>query len=243
LRRRSLRPVAIAISVAAVAVVVFLFVADPLFDLDIGIVVDRRTASSSIVALAGRDLLVLNTLETIYKVVFPYDFVPSGLDWRLLRGRAASGQPLTAEEERWLAVYGLALDIGIDLDSKRNDFVVVTALAKIGLDLASFPTQTRNVVNGRVGPITIRTDGSVVVTLPRVVITDLVIEDNTSDDYRYPDIAITPEGWRKLAAFVSESVRLRISESRMFEEAETHARRFLTAFFNEAGYESVIFAE
>jgi len=221
----------------------FLFLADPLFDLDFGIIVEKRTSTSSLVALAGRDLMRLNTLEAVHKVVFPYDFVPAEVNWKRLFEEIELGRTLSPEEERYVSVYGLSERIGIDLDSKRREFIVVTAIAKIGLDLDRFASETRTVVNGTVGPVSVRSDGTVVVVLPPVTITDLIIDDSSSGDYGYPDVGISPEGWRLLAEFISDSVAVRIRESGLFVEAKDVAKRFLTEFFSQAGYDSVSFAE
>ena len=234
---------AIPLIIVTVLVVGFLFLADPLFNLDFGIIVDKRTATSDIVALVGRDLMSLNTVEAVYKVVFPYDFIPTDVNWRLFLTQVESGRPLTVEEQRYLEVYHLASDIGIDLTTKRNDFVVITAIAKIGLDLDRFSDTTRKVVNGRIGPVSLRSDGTVIISLPPVAITELIIDDSSSADYGYPDVRVTPDGWRKISAFVTDSVSDRIADSGLFDEARDGAKRFLSIFFSEAGYESVKFAE
>ena len=135
MRRSRFSPLLFVLLSLACIVLAFLVLADPLFDLDFGLIRDRRRAASSIVALSGRDLMLLNTVEAIYKVVFPYDYVAADTEWRPLLSKSASGAELTAAEASQLEVYRLAADIGIDLQSKRNDFVVVTAIAKIGLDL------------------------------------------------------------------------------------------------------------
>ena len=185
----------------------------------------------------------LNTLEAVYKIVFPHDFFPSDLEWRPFLRRVDSGADLSIDEVRWLEVYQLADSVGIDLTSRDNEFVVVTVTAKLGFDLDSFAEETRNVANAAVGPVSVRSDGSVVVSTPHVSVTDLIIDDSERQAYPYPDVGMSPDGWRRITDYVARSVPGRLEAASLFEEAEAAGRRFLTGFFNQAGYETVYFAE
>ncbi len=225
--------------ITAVIVAVFLFVADPLFNLDVGLIRDTGRASSTNVLLAGRELFRLNTMEVLYKFVFPYDFVPEDTDWKsLLEARKAQTEDdLTAEKLEYLEVYDLCMGMGIDLSSDRRDFVVVTTIAKLGFNLDS---QT---YTGGMGPIRMRDDGSAVIELPEATVTDLIIRDESSERYDYPDISISPENWRRLVSYVAEKAYERIEGGDILEEAAERGRFFVESFFRLAGYDSVIFEE
>ena len=231
------------ISVLALLVVAFLLLADPLFHLDFGILTDRTTATSTIVALAGRDLMRLNTLEAVYKVVFPYDFIPQDHDWKAFNDSIAEGYRPRGEEAGWLEVLYLSDSAGLDITQRANDFIVVTVVAKLGFDLEAFATESRSVANGSVGPISVRTDGTVVVNVPRVVVNEIIIEDSSSADYHYPDVGVSPEGWKLISEYVAASIPRRLEADGLFGEAEAAGRGFLSGFFREAGYESVKFFE
>ena len=211
------------------------------FDLDFGFVVNTRVATSEIVAVVGRNLMLLNTVEAVYKVVFPYDFVPYEMDWRQFLSQVDDGRPLTEKETQYLETYRLAEDVGIEIKSKRNEFVVITAVAKVGLDLERFSAGKRSIGNGDAGPVSLRSDGAIIIVLPPVTVTEVMIDDSSSAEYEYPDVPITPDGWKRISAYVSASVTDRIAASGLFEEAKSEAKRFLRLFFGEAGYDSVIF--
>ncbi len=230
--------------IPVILLLVFLLLADPLFNLDFGLITDKTSSSSSLIALAGRDLMRLNTVEAIYKIVFPYDYVPARVSWKRFLERAESRRPPLSElEERYLAVYRLAKEIGIEVASKRGDFVVLTVIAKIGFDFDRLVPETGRADADSTGPISLRSDGVVVVDLPPVGITELIIDDSSRADYEYPDLRITPDGWKRLSAFVSADVAARLREDGLFDQAEVQARRFLRQFFYEAGYETVKFSE
>ena len=222
-------------------VVVFLFVADPLFNLGFGLLTDRRSAVSDVVAVAERSLARLNTIEAIYKVVFPYDFLPNDVDFERLETDLTSGRALSADEVGYAEVFSICSEAGIDFKPKRSEFVVITAIAKIGFDLDSFSRGSRNVVNGKVGPVSVRSDETLVVALPEAIITELIIDDAASDTYAYPDIGLSPEEWKRVSSFVSKRIQVQISQTAVMQEAEDAGRRFLEYFFRESGYKSHIF--
>ena len=231
------------VAALALSIIVFLLLADPVFHLGFGIITDRTTASSSIVALAGRDLMRLNTLEAVYKVVFPYDFIPNDHDWRAFTDSIEEGYRPSGEETVWLEVLYLSESAGLDITQRSNEFVVVTVVAKLGFDLEAFTTESRSVANGSVGPISVRTDGTVVVNVPKVIVNEIIIDDSSSADYHYPDVGVTPEGWKLISEYVALSIPRRLESDGLFGEAEAAGRRFLEGFFKEAGYESVNFFE
>lgn len=232
--RRSLSRGALLIVVIGLPAVAFLFLADPLFDLDFGLIVDRTTATSSVMALTGRDLLRLDTLEVVHKVVFPYDFIPEELNWRVFLEQTADRGDLSPLEQRLLDVYALSVSIGIDPASKRKDFVVITAIARIGIDLDSGMGGQQVVIDDA---------GSVSIDLPPVTITNLIINDPSSEEYGYPDVGMTPESWRRVTGFVAESVAKHVEAKGYFAEAELRAQEFLRRFYHQAGYDSVSFRE
>jgi len=77
--------------------------------------------------------------------------------------------------------------------------------------------------------------------LPPPIIADLIIEDATSKNYPYPDAAIEPEEWKKIAAFVEEKIRILVIEEGILLLTEEKGRQFIERFFLDAGYSTIIF--
>ncbi|MFW5769157.1 MAG: hypothetical protein ACOCYA_03780, partial [Spirochaetota bacterium] len=99
----------------------FLFLAAPLLDLDLRNLVLRRTTESVSIAVLQetRDVLSFQTVEYVYKAVFPYDFVEPDYDWRGLLNKAATDTDLTEGELEHLEFYTFCRDLGFRLLTDR----------------------------------------------------------------------------------------------------------------------------
>ena len=193
-----------------------------------------RTASHSIPVLMDMTgILELQTVEYVYKSVFPFDYIPAGIDWPQLLERHRSGGPLSAEERESLEVYELCREAGIDLAAGRNEFVVITSIVRGGFDLSAGQDPEGEPV---------RPSGTVLyVWLPEPVILDVIVEDSRSADYGYPDIVLRPESWKRVVEFVRGHVVGEVIEDGILETARENGKEALRGIFRGAGWEDVIF--
>ena len=187
-----------------------------------------------------------NTVEYIYKTVFPYDFYPENIDESLIERKLKNGRYdarvlLTAAEQEYLETRTLADELGLNTIKANPGFLIVTAIVHGGFDLSSVG-ETRPV-----DPVFFSEEyegkRTAFVRLPDPAITEVIIEDPASGEYPYPDIAITPARWKAVSGFIAERVRPRVINEGILLDAEAQGRRFITMFLEQAGFDDVIFLE
>ena len=241
---KRIKPLFISVIVLVVLAVLFVALSKPLFNLDLRFVRERIRSSSTATLVQVRDILALNTVEVVYKVVFPYDYVPADMNWSLILRQYREGRDLSLLEETYLEVYRLCEEIGINLESKKREFVVLTTILKGGFDLSdpvfASPESAGNRSNRF---IMIDSENAITITLPDTVITDIIIEDAETRTYLYPDIRIGPEDWKMLTSFVERQVAADAEEHGILQLAEENGKRFLRRLLLDTGYDSVIFRE
>lgn len=225
-------------------VIAFFLVSDTVFDLGFGIIRDTSLSSSVAILTHVRNVLSLNTLEVVRKVVFPYDFVPDNVDWnRFLKIRLE--RPLSPLETSLFETYDLCDEIGIDLRKKRRDFVVITAIIKAGFDLSNPVFTAPELAGASLAGEYVKTDssGGITIMIPPAVITNLIIEDADTGSYPYPDIQIGPENWKKLTQFVRGRIEGETKAEDILELAAENGKKFLSRMFLDSGYSGVSFSK
>jgi hypothetical protein len=246
-RRRFRIPSLIGILIIIVVLAAaFFLLAKPLFNIDLRerLKKNRTTAASVAVLEEVRDLFLFQTVEYIYKTVFPYDFVPADYDWRSLLRKVSQETPLSAEETEYLSIYRFCEEIDIRLDSNRYEFVVISAVVRGGFDLQGTvyerPEEFENLKEyARVD----EEEKTLFLRLPKPVIVDFIIEDPTAADYTYPDIEISPENWKKLTDFVSGEIREQVIAEGILELAKKRGQAFIEKLLIDAGLKRVIFLD
>ncbi|TVR03248.1 MAG: hypothetical protein EA403_07250 [Spirochaetaceae bacterium] len=213
----------------------------------------RRTVVSAGLLAEVRDMYTFNTVEYVYRAVFPFDFLhaDTSIELILSRLRGASGRiedVLTPREyEHWRA-WNLARTHRFSVSTDRPDFVVITITVRGGFDLAG-TVWDRGIAAGPDEVATvIRTigeprDRAVAVQLPRATVTDVIIEDVDTARYRFPDFALQPAAWREIAGFVADAVRERTIAEGLLLVAEANGREFVGGMLQTAGFDRVQFIE
>ena len=120
------RLILILLVLAAAAVVIIS--TDRLFDFTITnpFIKKERTVDSSVILKQVKDVSKLNTVEFIYKTVFPFDLIQPDTDWDYLVKSFSSGRKLDFNEIEMLSVLGISLDAGIDLNFQRTILKIPT---------------------------------------------------------------------------------------------------------------------
>lgn len=204
----------------------------------------HRFASSSITLEEIRELSSLATVRYFHRSVFPYDYLPPGVSLnevlRKLRGSNAEPEDiLTPDEHLYLRAYNLASDIRLTSSGGTFDFVVVTLIVTAGYD---FDSGVREIVIEQVHGSDTRTLRAVV-TLDPPKIVDVSVEDIRPSAYPYPEVALSPDGWRRVAKFVrSELIPDAVLEE-VLATARANGEAFLRALFLQAGFAEVRFEE
>mgnify|MGYP006292364335 FL=1 len=234
--------------IIAVLAAAFIFLAGPIFDIDLrGLILRRTTESVSIAVLQEtRDVLSFQTVEYVYKAVFPYDFVDPDYDWRELLNKAATDAELTDAELDHLDFYAFCRDLGIRLLTDRYEFVVITAVVRAGFDLSGTVFENPAAAEGISEYVSYDEEARrLTLRLPEPVIVDFIIEDETSEAYPYPDIAMGPDKWKRLTGYAEGRIRARVMEEGILDQARERGRDFLERIFlgPGTGIEEILFIE
>lgn len=240
---KTLKWILIAVLVLGIA---FVFTAKPLFNIDLLEKLNRSKVETGSEAILTRvqDLFQFQTVEYVYKSVFPFDFVPAVYDWRSLLDKEYRGEPLSSQEEEYLAVYRFCEQIGINLNRKKLDFVVITTIVRGGFDLEGTVYENpENAANIEEYLRIDRDENVLYLRLPPPVITDFEIEDPDRTRYPYPDFEISPENWKLLTQFTAGKIRQQVLEDGIIETAKMKGTAFIEALFMESGIEKVVFLD
>lgn len=203
----------------------------------------RVVESSSVTLERVRELATLSTAEYVHRAVFPYDYLPRGVSLPpiLRKLRAASGtvrDALTEDEYRYFRAHTLASDVGLAGSDGSYSFVVVTLVVTAGIDLATGAESIE------IEPM-VRADGSegrrAVVRLASASIVDVAVEDINAADYPYPNVALSPDGWRRVAAFVRDELIPQAALEKLLLAATRSGRDLLRGLLRQAGFDEVVF--
>lgn len=240
----------------------FLYAAWRMNGLPLGQLFAARKTSASWSIL--EEIRLLNDLETAayeMKVVFPYDFIgDEEVNWgylklqydrepRLFMAKTDpawhSGGRLPADWE-YAEIYTLCRQVGIDPGRPDYRFVVMSASVRAGVDLDLWLDEfTAGEPNDDVEGITVTVDEDGTRTLgiaaPPVIVMSFIIEDRDAVADGFPDVPLTPEGWRLLVEGLRPRLREMALEGGLLETAEKESRSFLTEIFMAAGYDNVVF--
>lgn len=210
----------------------------------------ERTFSSRELLSEINDVLELQTVEYVYRMVFPHDFYTPGITLEAIFDRLASqaGAPqeiLTREELAYLEAYNLAWEIGYPTTSDGEAFVVITARVRGGYDLSMeleglLRLEPLDGAAERSEELTPE-ESRVIVSLPPAAVVAVVIEDLNSENYPYPPARVDAEEWRAISSLVRDAASWRSIEAGVLEEAESRARGFLETLLREAGFGEIRF--
>lgn len=222
-----------------------------------GVLSVERRSSAELVSQEVRSLAQLNTVRYTLQRVFPYDFMDQGLSYRQVSEKLGSSpapaeELLTPRELRYWRAYNVALEVGLDPRPEAGEFIVVSTTLLVGyrLDELSGPAGEQLVRirdaspdAGAPGTAGESRGRRAEIALPEPRILDVVVQDVRPEDYPYPDVAISPEGWRRVARFVAEAPRRASLEAELFERAEENAQALIRTVLTEAGFREVSFGE
>ncbi len=204
-----------------------------------------RVASSQLILEQVRDVLSFHSVEYVYRTVFPHDFYPEDVELQQVLNRLSIDtrpveEVLSPQQIAYWDAYNLALDVG--LRPARDEFIVVTVRAQGGYDLSD-----ENALSENAFTVTEEetAEGTLLrvltIALPAPEIVDLVVEDVRPEEYRYPEVAVEPEGWQRVAEFVSARVAARTVDEGILDHTQQNSESFLRSLFRQAGYDQVTF--
>ena len=214
----------------------------PILGLSLKIPFSSRTqiSKSEILLKEIHPLFKLTTVEYTYKTVFPFDFIPENSDPQRAYARYQNGAELTSNEQEAARLYKLCLDAGIPLWNRSTEFVVLTSRVKGGYNLQPLLSTTSTSIDDlRVYPNTAL--DTIEIRLPAPEITELIIQDETSDFYQYPDINVDAEQWRRITDYVEEKIRRRVIDEGILTRTEERIKEILTRLLQSSGWEEIVF--
>jgi hypothetical protein len=233
-----LMPVWLILAGIMVAAVLFL----PLFGKPLVSFTQQEEISVSDLVLAEvREICRLNTVECHYKVVFPFDFDRPGVTETKILAKikkhlnADLGDFLSPDERLWLKAVSLARANGLNPYAPKYDFLVATVVIKGGFDLQGQPPRLES-SSRREGGRTIR---SATLVLPPATVTSVVVEDPLRENYPFPDLALSPRGWKEIAGFIKENAVDQGVKDGLLDKAARQAAAWLEPLLIQAGYDEI----
>jgi hypothetical protein len=223
------------------------------------------TTAHELILRELRPVFTLSTVEYSYKSVFPYDFLPEGVEPGAVMRKQLRGEPLDSAEREAADLLALCRSMGIDLSPSSYQFVVIESRVRGGFRLSGTPwtpaspgrtsggsgepsmaTEEQDQHAGTAAESIVSIDrehGRVEVALPPPEITSFIIEDETSEEYRYPDIQVDPQEWRRITEYVRGRIKERVIAEGILEKSRENGRRLVRRLLQEAGWEEVVFTE
>ncbi len=230
----------------------------PLFSLS-----QVKTESASLVLLEEmHELLRFNTVQYVYRVVFPYDFMKAGISeasiWESLRShdpRLAATIPsakrladllnakgdlrtlgLDADESLWLACWKLCREIGLPYQKPDYAFLVSTIVVEAGFDFTGtvFADPESATAEELGATFWVENGTRAVLKLPKARITDVRIEDRL--DGQFPDISLKPSQWKQIAEFISDYYETKPIQEGILADAQKNAAAFVGELLKSSGY-------
>ena len=257
---RILLPAALVVAVL-IALVRFEILDAPLRRLaeDIGLISRETRSTSQIILEELREVYALETVEYIYRTVFPFDYMPDTTDLAdimntLRYNRGSIDEVLSEDQKLYFDAFNLSDEVGLG----EEEFIVLTVRVYAGFDLAGTPLAAGGATGGAAGGATggapfsapdmvtvetIEESGGrhARVRIPPATVTDVLIEDVDPSTYHYPDVGLDAEGWREVAAFVSEHVEARTIEAGILEDARENAQALVRTLLLSSGIDQVSF--
>jgi hypothetical protein len=194
----------------------------------------RTTTDSTISLLQTERLAELETAEFTGEFIFPFDFIEKPYpNWTVLRAKALNNVPLSAAEQGHYAFYQACLERGLDLSVYNNSlYFPVVIKASAGFNLKDRAWITRSA------------DGaSIVITLPPAELLSFAVVDGSSVREGWPDVALTPETWGRVIAFILPAVKERPEFTELLDIAAENGRTLLRTAFASAQTQVEFFEE
>ena len=188
------------------------------------------------------EVSLLQTAEYSMNVLFPYDFVEPGddPDWRFYRfiydtdpeQFRRQSSPLfhpdgkLSERWRYAPLYALCRECG--LDPAGDNFLVFDVRVKGGLPLSSEDLEVQ---------LPDEDVKRVRLILPEPRITDIIIEDRSSENGGFPEIDMTPDQWSLFMEKIRPSVEELAVKKGLLSLAGETAVYLTREIFEGAGFE------
>ncbi len=223
----------------------------PVFGKPLLSLVTRTESNVSEIALEEmKDIYRFSTIEYFYRVVFPYDLLDQsvsqlGLLQKLRRNvNKQYSSYLTEKELEYLRVFKIAKDYSLNLGAPDYHFLVATVILRAGFPLDGL---SDNDSTSFISSESLKTDNKTILTasvkLPQALILDKRVEDPLRSEYPFPDVPITPQGWRDISALLLAHAEKKALEEGILSLAEDNAKSFFDKLLKSAGYQSVVFTK
>lgn len=222
----------------------------------------RKTSASWSILEEIRSINKLETAAYEMKVVFPYDFVGNEeVNWSYLK-QQYDWEPkmfLSKSDPAWhpggrlpddwrhAEIYNLCRQVGLDPGRPDYRFVVISVSVRAGVDLDLWldgftPKEPHDEVEGIHVSIDDSGKKTLEISAAPVKVTSFIVEDRDASLDGFPDVPLTPEGWRLLVDGLGPRLRAMALAGGLLETAEEGSRIFLSGIFTAAGYDNVVYA-
>jgi len=227
-----------------------------------GLFQPRKTSASWSIMEEIREMEELETASYDMKLVFPYDFAGEDpVDWAYLKiqydmnpdifldKRNPSWHPGGRVPDAWkyAEIYHLCRQTGLDPGQPDYRFVVISVSVRAGIDLEAWLSGFDSTdTGGDVVGIRVEEDedfSRLILMRPPVTVTSFVVEDQDAAAAGFPDVPLSPAGWRFLVEALTPMLREAAMDGGLIEAAETSGLAFISEIFEASGYDEVVFTD
>lgn len=193
-----------------------------------------------------KSIFEFNTVEYVYKYIFPYDFIDeTKFDMSKLINKVSRKEELTDEEKIALKTYYLCKDIDLPISRSHGKFVVMTIIVSGGFNFEN--TIYENIDNIKnmeevENYITIDDEEKTLsLLLPETEIIDIILKDESYEEYG--NITIKPSQIKKISEMFDEEVKKMAVKEGILTKAKDNGKKFINDFFISLGFNKVTFIE
>jgi len=208
------------------------------FGLTFGLYRKNRESSSQTLEIRSRDLERLYTAEVVWDLVFPHDFFPDPRDWEIYQAKLRTRHPLDPEEWALDRFRRLCEETGFKPEPGDTKFFVLRVVVKGGYDFSENGGFT---LPGNPKALVRWDHDTLVITPPVVKILSVRVEDPRREEYKFPDVPLSPDKLRLITAHVSRAAEEKALQWGLLEEARANGEKLLTRMFNDAGIDKLRF--
>jgi hypothetical protein len=210
------------------------------FGLSFGLYRKSSESSSQTMDIRNRDLERLYTAEVVWDLVFPHDFFPDPRDWEIYQAKLRTRQTLEPDEWALDRFRRLCEETGFRAEPGGTEFFVLRVVVRGGYD---FSDKGNLRIPGTAQPLLRWDQDTLVIHPPEVEILSVRVEDPRREEYKFPDVPLSPEKLRLITAHVSRAAEEKALQWGLLEEARTNGQSLLTRMFNDAGITNLKFVE
>lgn len=238
-------PIKSIITLILVLGIAFLFLANPLFNLNFGLIRTTKLSVSKFILENARPIFNLQTVEYSVKTVFPFDYISSQDVYYSAVKKFSKKLELNEEEKKAIRLLSVLDSVGMSLKNKKKEFVILSLRLRAGYNLSKYQELDSKefyaLINSHI-KYNYR-KRTITFDLPDPEVVEIIIDDPDPETYIYPDISLSPREFKIVAEYVQEHIMAQDIITLVLKEAKENTKLLISELFLNNGWKEVIFEE